>query len=481
MKPITVAQIIQWTGGEKVAGSLSAAVRGVSIDSRQVQGGELFVPLRGERVDGHEFTADALTRGAAAALVARDWAETVINRLDEDTLAEGKFSLIVVPDTLSALQALAKEYRSLFSPVVIAITGSTGKTSTKDMTASILSQMGPTLKSQGNFNNEIGLPLTLLQLDESHKTAVVEMGMRGLGQIKLLTELARPRVGVITNVGTVHMELLGSQKAIQKAKQELIDTMEPGSAAVLNADDALVKEMAQAAADKEIIYYGWQKVPKDTSGRDNWVTAEHVISRGEEGVTFDLCYRGEAVAIELPFPGKYQVSNALAAAAGALAVGATLAHVQAGLAAASLSDMRMELIPWLGGGLVINDAYNANPTSMAAALHTAKEIAGRRRLVLVLGDMLELGDLSWDAHREIGRLAAELEPTYLITVGKLAQEYGKGAQAAGLDGARIEYCLDLEDAQEAVLQLARPGDVVLVKGSRGLALENVVESLCARL
>ncbi|NLY29252.1 MAG: UDP-N-acetylmuramoyl-tripeptide--D-alanyl-D-alanine ligase [Firmicutes bacterium] len=481
MKPITVAQIIQWTAGEKLAGSLSAAVQGVSIDSRLIRSGELFIPLRGERVDGHEFAADALARGAAAALVAKDWAETVVNQLPEADLVEGKFSLIAVDDTLSALQALAKGYRSLFFPAVIAITGSTGKTSTKDMTASILRQMGPALKSQGNYNNEIGLPLTLLQLDESHKTAVVEMGMRGLGQIRQLTELARPQVGIITNVGTVHMELLGSQKAIQRAKQELIESMEPGSVAVLNADDPLVKEMAQAGADKKVIYYGWQKVPEDSSSRDNWVTARHVVSRGEDGVNFDLCYRDESVAIELPVPGKYQVSNALAAAAGALAVGATLAQVQTGLAAASLSNMRMELIPWLGGGLVINDAYNANPTSMAAALHTAKEIAGRRRLVLVLGDMLELGDLSREAHREIGQKAALLEPTYLITVGTLAQEYGKGAQAAGLDGARIEYCLDLEDAQEAVLQLARPGDVILVKGSRGLALEHVVESLCARL
>ncbi len=481
MKPITVAQIMQWTGGEKLAGSLSAAVRGVSIDSRSVKPGELFVPLKGERVDGHEFAADALARGAAAVLVARDWVENVINQLDKAALAAGEFGLVAVQDTLSALQDLAREYRSLFSPSIIAITGSTGKTSTKDMTASILSQMGPTLKSLGNFNNEIGLPLTLLRLDESHKTAVVEMGMRGPGQIRLLTELARPRVGIVTNVGTVHMELLGSQKAIQKAKQELIEAMEPGSVAVLNGDDPLVKEMASAAADKEIIYYGWQEGPQDTSSRDNWVTAEHVVSRGEEGVTFDLCYQGESVAVRLPLPGKYQVSNALAAAAGALAVGATLDQVQAGLGGTSLSKMRMELIPWLGGGLVINDAYNANPTSMAAALHTAKEIAGSRRLVLVLGDMLELGDLSQEAHREIGRQAAELDPTYLITVGRLAQEYGKGAQAAGLDGAKIEYCLDLEDAQEAVLQLARPGDVILVKGSRGLALEHVVESLCARL
>ncbi|NLA59294.1 MAG: UDP-N-acetylmuramoyl-tripeptide--D-alanyl-D-alanine ligase, partial [Firmicutes bacterium] len=225
MKPITVAQIMQWTGGEKLAGSLSAAVRGVSIDSRSVKPGELFVPLEGERVDGHEFAADALARGAAAVLVARDWVENVINQLDKAALAAGEFGLVAVQDTLSALQDLAREYRSLFSPSIIAITGSTGKTSTKDMTASILSQMGPTLKSLGNFNNEIGLPLTLLRLDESHKTAVVEMGMRGPGQIRLLTELARPRVGIVTNVGTVHMELLGSQKAIQKAKQELIEAM----------------------------------------------------------------------------------------------------------------------------------------------------------------------------------------------------------------------------------------------------------------
>jgi UDP-N-acetylmuramoyl-tripeptide--D-alanyl-D-alanine ligase len=481
VKPISAAQIIEWTSGELLAGSLSPHVGGVSIDSRSIKAGELFIPLKGEQVDGHEFVVDALARGAAAALVAEDWAEAVISRLAEADLADRRFCIIAVKDTLAALQELAGKYRSLFSLSIIAITGSTGKTSTKDMTASILSQMGPALKSQGNLNNEIGLPLTLLQLEESHKAAVLEMGMRGLGQIRQLAELAGPQVGVVTNVGTVHMELLGSQEAIQQAKQELIDTMAPGSVAVLNADDALVREMAPAAADKEIIYYGWQKVQDNGMAEDSLVTADQVVSRGAEGTAFNLRYRGESIAIELPIPGVYQVSNALAAAAAALAVGAALDHVQAGLAAASLSDMRMELIPWLGGGLVINDAYNANPTSMAAALRTAGEIAGERRLVLVLGDMLELGDLARDAHWQVGKQAAELHPAYLITVGPLAQEYGKGAQAAGLDGARIEYCLDLEEAQDAVLQLTRPGDVILVKGSRGLALEHVVESLCARL
>jgi UDP-N-acetylmuramoyl-tripeptide--D-alanyl-D-alanine ligase len=371
--------------------------------------------------------------------------------------------------------------RNQFDYPVVAITGSTGKTTTKDMTASIVSQLGPVLKSQENFNNEIGLPLTLLQMEAWHKAVIVEMGMRGLGQIQTLTELARPSVGVITNIGTVHLELLGSQKAIQKAKQELVETMEPGGIVALNADDPLVKEMASMALDKQIIYYSWQGANYDERRTSNtrYITATDVRSRGAQGVSFELCYDGHCARIDLPVPGEYQVSNALGAAAAALALGASLADVQIGLSEVSLSGMRMELLSWSGEGLVINDTYNANPTSMTGALKTAHEIAAGRPLILVLGDMLELGHLSRKAHWDIGLQAADLDPVYLVAVGAEAKGFVEGAQEAGMPLERIVQCTDREEAQQVVLQIARPGDVILVKGSRGMALENVVQALCA--
>lgn len=483
MKTVSAAQIVQWTRGKYLRGSMLLNVNGVSTDSRSLRSGELFVPLRGHRFDGHDFISEALQRGATAILVEKGRVNDVVPSLDESSMGEADQVIIVVDDTLLALQAIAGGYRDQFDRPVIAITGSTGKTTTKDMTASILREMGPVLKSPENYNNEIGLPLTLLQTEAWHRHTVVEMGMRGSGQIRALTQVARPTVGVITNVGTVHMELLGSQEAIQRAKQELVETMASGSTVVLNGDDPLVRQMAAVASDKEVFYYGRQEISPDLQGpvEARYVTARDVTTHGVEGVSFLLCYEGDHIRINLPVPGEYQVSNALAAAAAALAVGASLTQVQAGLAEASLSGMRMELIPWLSEGLVINDAYNANPTSMAGALETAHEIAAGRPLVLVLGDMLELGPVSEAAHLDIGRRAAELDPASLITVGVLARGIAEGARQTGMGSAAIVQCANHEEAQQAVLRLARPGDVILVKGSRGVALENVVHALCAEL
>ncbi|NMB46289.1 MAG: UDP-N-acetylmuramoyl-tripeptide--D-alanyl-D-alanine ligase [Firmicutes bacterium] len=484
MKPIPIAQLIKWTCGQYIEGPISTRITGVSIDSRTLRPGDLFVPLRGERFDGHDFLKEALDRGAVAVLIEESRVNElsmILDGLDGASFQRPSPGIIAVSDTLLALQRIARAYRSLCDRPVIAVTGSTGKTTTKDMTASIVRQLGPVLKTQENYNNEIGLPLTLLQLETWHKTVVVEMGMRGLGQIRALTQIAQPNVGVVTNVGTVHLELLGSQRAIQRAKQELVATMAPGSVVVLNADDALVKDMAAIASDKRIIYYGWQTdLAEQREMTDvEYVTASQVVTHGAKGVSFQLCYDGKSIEIELPVPGEYQVSNALGAAAAALAVGADFVDVQAGLAELSLSSMRMELIPWAGGGVVINDAYNANPTSMASALATAHEIAAGRPLVLVLGDMLELGHISEAAHKDIGRQAADVEPACLIAVGTAARGFGEGAREAGMPDEKIVECATHEDAQETALQVARPGDVVLVKGSRGIALENVVQALCA--
>ncbi len=482
MRPITVGEIIEWTSGRLLCGQSSLTVNGISTDSRSAKPGDLFIALKGERFDGHEFALAAAVRGAAAVLIEEARAEDLATKFQQIDQSSLELVVIAVSDTLLALQDLARGYRTLFCLPIIAVTGSTGKTTTKDMIASICGEIGPVLKSQENFNNEIGLPLTLLELDNGYRNAVVEMGMRGLGQIRLLAKIARPHVGVITNVGTVHMELLGSQTAIQAAKRELLDAMPSGSIAVLNADDALVREMARTCQDKRVMFFGWQQEPPaEIRDHIGYVTATDITTRGTNGVAFRLHYDGQEVEIDIPTPGAYQVHNALGAAAAALAVGASLTDVRAGLSRVALSGMRMELLPWISGGLVINDTYNANPTSMAGALEAAHEIAAGRRLMLVLGDMLELGHLSEACHREIGQKAASYRPGQIVTVGSAARDIAWGARNAGMDEESVVECQDQVAAQSVVLGLAQPGDVILVKGSRGIALEHVVRALCTQL
>ncbi|NMB24327.1 MAG: UDP-N-acetylmuramoyl-tripeptide--D-alanyl-D-alanine ligase [Firmicutes bacterium] len=477
MRPITVHELTKWISGRLLRGQKLSTITGVTTDSRTVKPGDLFIPLVGERFDGHDFVRTALSGGAVATLVEENRAGGIMDGFAKGSYPDTEFSVIGVQDTLLALQDLARAYRNLFDLPIIAVTGSTGKTTTKDMIASICSQMGPVLKSPENFNNEIGLPLTLLQLDHEHLYGVVEMGMRGRGQIRELTRIASPQVGLVTNVGVVHMELLGTQEAIAEAKAELLEDMAPGSVAILNADDDLVRQMAHSCQDIDVIFYGYRKPRPTTPTGSRYVTATNIVARGALGVRFQIHYDGDRVDIDLPLPGAYQVHNALAAAAAAFAVGASPWHVQSGLSKAQLSSMRMEQIQLTGGGLIINDAYNANPTSMAAALEVAHEIAAGRPLVFILGDMLELGHLSKEAHYQIGRQVASYGPRFLIAVGNWAQEIARGARNAGMAGDLIVECWDQTVAQSVVGELVQSGDVVLVKGSRGIALEHVVEVL----
>lgn len=477
MRPITITELIKWTRGRLLKGQELSTINGVTTDSRRAKPGDLFVPIVGERFDGHDFICNAFSSGAVAALVEEDRVGDIIDELAKIGCQDSELAVIGVQNTLLALQNLARAYRNAFDLPIIAVTGSTGKTTTKDLIASICSQMGPVLKSPENFNNEIGLPLTLLQLDHTHLYGVVEMGMRGKGQIRELAQIASPQVGVITNVGVVHIELLGSQTAIAAAKAELLEDMAPGGVAVLNADDDLVRQMADKCQAIDVIFYGYQKPRPVTPRGSRYVTATNIETRGALGVRFQMHYCQDSVDIDLPLPGIYQVQNALAAAAATLAVGASLRHVQAGLSKARLSGMRMEQIPLTGGGLIINDAYNANPTSMAASLQVAHEIAQGRPLVFILGDMLELGDLSREAHYRIGRQVTNYGPRYLITVGNWARDIARGARDGGMDVNLIVECPDQVAAQSTARDVMQSGDVILVKGSRGIALENVVDVL----
>lgn len=462
MDPLTLEQIARDTDGALLHGNPAAIVRGVSTDSRTVEPGQLFVPLVGERFDGHEFIGDALARGAVCVLVNGG------RTLPEDV--PRTIGAIAVDDTLQALQRLAaNQRRRITGGRVVAVTGSTGKTTTKDMMAAIFSGRHRVVHTRGNFNNEIGLPLTLLNADRETEILVVEMGMRGPGEIRSLAVLASPHVGVITNVSPVHLERLGSMDNIAAAKRELIEALPPDGVAVLNGDDPLVRAMADHAPGS-VLLYGMQA--------DNDVRATAVVGQGEAGSRFALQYRGLSTTIELPIPGLHNVMNALAAAGAALALGLTFDDVARGLVriAHHRSPMRMEITTTPGGVRVINDAYNAGPASMAAALELLSSMTGGRRIA-VLGDMLELGPIARQSHVNVGRDAARLGIDALVAVGDYASTMTTAAVGAGMSAERTIGCRNASEAADVVRRLVEPGDIVLIKASRGIKLEQVAHSL----
>jgi UDP-N-acetylmuramoyl-tripeptide--D-alanyl-D-alanine ligase len=458
---MTAAEVAQITNGY-LKGNPEATITGVSHDSRRVHPGDLFVAIRGERVDGHAFLPAALAAGAVAALIEQEMPGSV---------PEGK-ALIRVADTASALLALGAWYRNSFAVRTVAITGSTGKTTTKDLTAAVLGTRYSTLKNEGNLNTEIGLPLTLFNLEGHHDVAVVELAMRGLGQIARLAQAARPEVGVITNIGHAHIEILGSQENIARAKGELLEALPPDGLAVLNGDDTWVRSQA-AKSRARAVYFGL--------GEGTDFRAEGVEPVGTEGVRFKVsgpCGTGE---VFVPLPGRFTALNALAAIAVGHYFGLSLEEMCSGLEAFRPSAMRLNLTRRPDGVLIIDDSYNANPTSMRGALETLKDVAGHRRKVAILGDMLELGEYGLDAHREIGRLAAEVGVDCLITAGPLSVHLAEAARTEGLPAAQVLICQDARAAAEAARQAVRPGDVVLVKASRGMHFEEVVAALTGKI
>ncbi|HLT57529.1 MAG: UDP-N-acetylmuramoyl-tripeptide--D-alanyl-D-alanine ligase [Limnochordales bacterium] len=466
MEPLPVEAVAQAVGGTIAAGDPRAVVHGVSTDSRTVEPGQLFIPLAGPRFDGHDFVPMAAARGAAAALIQRGRPLPPL----------GDRAVIVVDDPLAALHRLARWYRDRLPARVVAVTGSNGKTTTKDMAAAILSARWATRKSEGNYNNEVGLPLAILAAPADVEALVLEMGMRGPGQIRQLAAIARPDVGVVTNVGPVHLELLGSLERIALAKQELVEALPRDGWAVLNGDDPRVRAMARRCAG-QVLLYGVETGSKAPgAGLDLWASA--VESRGLDGIAFTLHWQGQSARVTVPVPGRHQVYNALAAAGAALALGGDLEGVVQGLAAFAhhASAMRLEIRRRADGVRVINDAYNASPASMAAALVLLREVHGARR-VAVLGDMLELGPWSEAAHEEVGRQAAEAGVDWLVAVGQWRATVIAAAVAAGLPAERTAACPDAAAAADRVAALVEPGDVVLIKASRGLALERVAQRL----
>ncbi|MGQ0678064.1 MAG: UDP-N-acetylmuramoyl-tripeptide--D-alanyl-D-alanine ligase [Actinomycetota bacterium] len=452
---LTVTEAARIMGGSFSGPDGRAPVRGGSIDTRSLDPGELFFALGGEFRDGHDFVAVALRRGAPAAVVTRP------------IEGPGAERVILVDDAIRAMTALAGWLRDTLNPMVVGITGSTGKTSVKDLLAAIAGSEREVVASEGSFNNELGLPLTLLRIRPETELVVCEMGARGPGQIRKLCDLARPQVGVVTNVGVTHYELFGSREAIAATKAELVLSLPEGGAAVLNADDPVVSAMRPPHGD--VLSYGIDS--------EAWLRAEHLSMDRMGRPSFRMVRGAEARWVSMRISGRHQVHNALAAAAAGLALGLTLEQCRAGLDDATLSAWRMQTDE-VAGVVVVNDAYNANPTSMASALMTCAGMAkGRGGLIAVLGYMAELGDLEEQEHRRVGALAASTCQR-VVVVGSRAGGIAQGAREAGLEDVR-EVAMPGEAVDE-VGELA-DGDVLLVKGSRVARLEAVAERVRERL
>lgn len=428
----------------------------VITDTRKLAEGSLFVAFKGERFNGEDFLLEAVEKGATGLIVS----ETCT----EKQLQDIKAVVFRVKDTVIAYQQLAAYHRRRFSVPVIAITGSNGKTTTKDLTAAVLSAGRKVLKTAANFNNEIGLPLTLLQLSDTHEAAVVEIGMRGLGQIAALAPVAAPSIAIVTNVGETHMELLGSIENIAKAKGELVEAVEPGGTVILNADNPYVAAMCGKVRNGvRVITFGIDETA-DIHGMN--------IVQNDDGSTgFECSVDGKMAAFHLPMAGRHNVYNALAAIAAGFALDMQIEKMQAGLTASEITGMRFECSK-KGDYTIINDAYNASPMSMEAAINTLRDVAAGRR-VLVLGDMLELGDLATEAHQKVGRKAAESGAEVLVTVGKLGKEIAQGAKNVNMD--KIYSCDTREAAGKVLKDILQPGDTILFKGSRGMMMEKIID------
>jgi UDP-N-acetylmuramoyl-tripeptide--D-alanyl-D-alanine ligase len=431
-----------------------AVVRGAAFDSREAREGDLFVAIVGERVDGHDFVDQAFGRGAAGALVGRP------------VPAPGP--MVVVDEPVRALLALASSERSALQAHVVGITGSTGKTSVKDLSAGVLASRFRVAASPRSFNTEVGVPLTLLNAAEGTEALVLEMGSRGPGHVSTLCDAARPQTGVVTGVGPAHMEMFGSIQGVAEAKAELVAALPAEGTAVLNGDDPIVRGF-DARTDARVLRYALhgdadvvaEDLTLDPSGRPSFTV--HTPSGDER--------------VDLPVAGEHMASNALAAVAVGIALGLTAAECAAGLKDARLSPWRMELVEAAAGYRILNDAYNANPTSTAAALKTARWIAQGGRCIAVLGEMAELGEASTQAHERIGELAVRLRIDHLVVVGERARAIAVGAVREGVEPDEVELVEDIDAAAEAVRGFARRGDVVLLKASRVAGLERLVEAL----
>jgi UDP-N-acetylmuramoyl-tripeptide--D-alanyl-D-alanine ligase len=425
--------------------------QGYSIDSRTLGPGQLFFAVKGERLDGHDFVESALERGAIAAVVRRDQ----LKRYPKQA------RLLAVEDTLVALQTLAMAVRKLWGKPLIGVTGSMGKTTTKEAIAHVLSARFRVLKSEGNFNNHFGLPLMLLKVEPEHDVAVIEMGMSHAGEIRALAKIAQPEIGVVTNVAPVHLEFFDSVAGIARAKYELVESLPAGGTAVLNADDEYVSQFGRDFNGK-VVMYGTRATAD--------VRAENVRNRGADGSEFDVVIGSVREHATLPLVGEHNISNALAAVAVGLERGLKPSEAVAALADLAPADKRGEVLR-LGNVTVINDCYNCNPKALNAMVDALAAMPAQRRIV-VAGAMLELGPAGEELHRQVGRHIAEKTIDVLLGVNGPAEAMVEAARQAGM---RAEFVATPEEAGEWLAREARDGDAILMKASRGVKLEKALE------
>jgi UDP-N-acetylmuramoyl-tripeptide--D-alanyl-D-alanine ligase len=443
---------------------LLARMVGVSIDSRSLVRGELFVALQGPNHDGHNFLGAAFDAGAGAAIVAGERLAGCPDAL--------RGQLIAVGDTLVALQELARAVRRAWGRRIVAVTGSVGKTTTKEILAALLGAQFRVLKSEGNLNNEYGLPLALLRLESEHEAAVVELGMSHRGELRRLAEIAEPEVGVVTRVAPVHLEFFSSVDEIALAKRELIEGLAgPDPVAVLNADDPRVLRFSEIARGR-VLTFGC------AAGAQ--FRAEGIEDRGAEGTAFEFVSPQGRAPLTLPLPGRHNVENALAALAAASVWGVTAADAALVFPRLAAGEMRGRLLRFAAGFAVINDSYNSNPVALGAMTELLTRTSGYRRRILAAGEMRELGHDSPRLHREAGRTAALQNVDWVVGVQGDAAELVEGAMEAGLPAERALFFATSSDAAAFLAEMVHPGDLLLVKGSRGVKMERVVEALRAR-
>lgn len=455
MAELRLDQVAEKIRGTVVQGSSALVVRDFNIDSRQTKKGELFFAIVARR-NGHDFVSAAAERGAAGAVVSED-----VRVADKD------FALVRVPDTLKALHILAKDTLAGRNLKVIGITGSIGKTTTKEITAALLSQKFHVLKSEGNYNNHLGLALSLLRIEPSHEMAVLEMGMSAAGEIRTLADIAPPDVAVITNVNPVHLEFLKTMENIAAAKKEILDGTKAGGVAVLNGDDPYVEKIAQSWTGRKI-FFGFSQACD--------IRPENIRRMGFDGFKFDLIYGKEKRRIRFPFLLESSLYNLLAAVGVTSAFGLHLEKIESAIHDLKPTVQRGLCVRLTKNTVLIDDSYNSNPRALESALRSFAALPARRR-VAVLGDMLELGETAAGFHEEAGEHAARTGWELLVTIGPLSRHIANGARSAGMSPAKIHSFATSEEAARNILPLLREGDLILVKGSRGIQTEKVVETI----
>jgi UDP-N-acetylmuramoyl-tripeptide--D-alanyl-D-alanine ligase len=469
---IAVADVVEaLTGSHPEWGS--QVLSGAAHDSRDVESGMLFVALKGDRVDGHDFVGEAFEKGALLALVERppggDFPVLDLRPSPKlDAAAPVLPICILVENSLEALQAVAHFWRRKLDLRVIGITGSVGKTTSKELIAEVLAQRAKTFRSAGNYNNEIGLPLSILGISEGHRFAVLEMGFYVPGEIAFLCDIAVPQVGVVTNIGTVHAERAGSQQAIYEGKSELVHALPKDGRAILNFDDPLVRKMADSSP-APVFFYG-----QDPQA-DLW--ADEIVGMGLDGVRFRLHYQGELLHVRVPMIGRHSVHTALRAAAVGLVEGLDWQSILTGLRIGH-PQLRLVAAQTSSGAILLDDTYNASPESTVAALNLLEELEGRK--VAVLGDMLELGQYERQGHQMVGNLAANVADL-LVTIGVRSKIIAETARQAGLSAKAVAEFEDAEAALRFLKEQLTADDVVLVKGSRAMHMETIVPELEAAL